>query len=450
MAINLRKIMGDLQHVDPQIQTFALMSITRLAPQIVESAEEIQSIYDKLQGLIKSENPDVVFLARKASNHIDTVFRPYFQERAAKKHPQTRNPRDMDRESLLQTLDENLDSKYLASIIIRFIEVGTSQDLSVLQRFLSHSDERVRANTVEVFDALGAAANVEALLPLLADRNNRVRGNVITALVGFGHTDVKRNLEEMLCMGMIGMRETAVWVLSRLELPFCEELLIRASADPYDGVRLRAVQSLAVYPTRPSIDLLKRMMNDIDINICEAAVESLKSIKECLLQAKQERESEQPQEVQSQEAREDAAGVELEPLEADPVHLSGVMKLPEPRPTVQASEERLALREFGTEIYQMCRMNVITHEVLDNVFYEILRYQDFLRAYLTKKQRGDTGEVSPTAAIDQLQDKIKSAFVELGERALELTKKHELKIPGDEGERVKPFLLRLQELESRE
>ncbi len=479
MAINLQKIQSDLNHGDPQIQTFALMSITRLSPQLVDSVQEIQAVYDKLQSLIKSNNPDVVFLARKATNHIDTVFRPYFKDLGKREGGPPQDPRTMSREELLRTIDSSLEHKYVASLVMRFIEVGQREDLSALRQFLQHEDDRVRSNTVEVFESLGDSNYVEDIKPLLSDRNNRVRGNAIMALVKLGHTDVRRNIEEMLCMGMISMRETAVYVLSQLKLPFVEELLIKASADPYDGVRLRATKSLGNFITRRAIVRLKQLMNDIDINICEAAVESLRTIKRTHEELKNQRTQEvqappqpvappapEPAPVAPPPAPEPVPEETVVPQKAAPApppepmpttppqaqfidesevepapgdeELEVVEETPPPAPRAGSPEAQKAevLRELGTEIYQLCRMNEITHESLDNVFYEILRYQDFLRAYLVKKQKGATSDVNPRAAIEQLQSKIKDSFAELGRCAADLMDKGKLRISEEHAESI--------------
>ena len=543
MAINLKKIRSDLNHGDPQIQTFALMSITRLSPQLVDSVEELQSVYDKLQTLIKSDNPDVVFLARKASNHIDSVFRPYFKELEVKEARKGLDPTKMGREDMLRNLDASQDPKFMASLVMRFVELGKREDLSALRPFLQHQDDRVRSNTVEVFQALGNENNVEDVKPLLKDRNNRVRGNAILALVRLGYKDVRRNIEEMLCMGMISMRETAVYVLSQLDEAFVEELLIRASHDPYDGVRLRASKALGNFITRPAIVRLKQLMNDIDINICEAAVESLRRIKRVHEELKRDRSgSRKPLEHALASDRDGVPEVGITPLDsptpaAEPAKTEGAVVQEEPSTSTlesssaegvahlaeqpaaeqpaagqsaagqpaagqpaagqpaaeqpaagqsaagqpaagqpaaeqpaaeqpaagqpaaglspgpgQASaeqpgdgqacdlplrpsessrreeEQAEVLRDIGTEIYQLCRMNEITHEALDNIFYEILRYQDFLRAYLVKKQKGVSSDVSPRNAIEQLQAKIKNSFAQLGLCAVKLLDKGKLKL----------------------
>src|SRR5437016_2290308 len=80
MAVKLDKIYQDCSHPDPQIQTFALMSITRLSPQLVDAPDQIEKIVDKLKQLMASKNPDVVFLARKAVNHLEVQFKQYLQK----------------------------------------------------------------------------------------------------------------------------------------------------------------------------------------------------------------------------------------------------------------------------------------------------------------------------------------------------------------------------------
>lgn len=463
MAINLQKIRSDLEHADPQIQTFALMSISRLSPELVDSASEIQVVYDRLQKLIASDNPDVVFLARKATNHVDAVFRPYLKEKRQAAGP-PRDPRTMEREELLATLDVGLDPKLLSALVMRFVEVGRREDLSALAPFLGHEDDRVRSNVVEVYAALGSREHVDVLKPLLADRNNRVRGNVIMALVRLGETDVRRPLEEMLCMGMISMRETAVWALSQLKLPFIEDLVLRASHDPYDGVRLRATKTLGTYVTRRAIVRLKELMNDLDINICEAAVEGLRHIKRLHDEARTRGSAPAPTPVVSDATAPHVApsaakrqGPDLraqpsiiEPVEVPPapgdeaVAVAAPSPAPAPSPVPAGEGRDETLRELGTEIYQLCRMNEITHEALDNVFYEILRYQDFLRAYMVKKQKGETGDVNPRSAIEQLQGRIRESFGELGRVAAELIDRGKIRVPDDHQENVQRLVAQLR------
>jgi len=524
MAINLNKIHSDLNHDDPQIQTFALMSITRLSPELVNSAEEVQSIHGKLSELVLSENSDVVFLARKAINHIDSVFKPYLKE-TQPKVPVNQDPQTMSREELLIVLDSALDPKYLASVAVRFIAVGKHDDLSSLTPFLRHENDRVRSNVVEVFETHGSMQQVDLIKPLLADPNNRVRGNAIIALVAMGYDDVGNDLNKMLCMGMVSMRETAVYVLSCLSLPFVEKLLVKATSDPYEGVRVRATRALSRFVSPVAITRLRQLMNDIDINICEAAIESLRKIKashEANKRGKVSQSSEEKQKLQkppspvqestpavnehkltSKKAEEldivqqHSISSSVQPLEQSSsdildrhdedildrhdedildrhdediddsnlvtshpdsdiennnqatvyddsdiddsmerkIIVSEALESSDDLSSLEATEleKHVKFRELGTSVYQLCRTNSLSHHVIDTIFYEILRYQDFLRAYLSKKRDVENGgnDNESKHAIKQLQLKIEEAFVKLGEAAFSQINNGSLDVSGN-------------------
>jgi hypothetical protein len=238
----------------------------------------------------------------------------------------------------------------------------------------------------------------------------------------------------MLGLSAISMRETAVWVLSQLERPFVAPLLIRALDDPYDGIRLRAVRALAKYPTKESVRALKAAMNDIDINICEAAAESLRALKVLIQGAQQARR------------QSEAAGAPAEPETpaeaAEPEAAAASAQGARPAPT--GTESLTTYRDLGTSIYQLCRLNAVTHESLDATFYEILRYQDFLRAYLLKKQKGGAPDGSEAAeAIRKLQMRIAKAFVDLGQTAEGLLRSGDIKVPVDAQAEVQSLLARL-------
>jgi hypothetical protein len=546
MAVNLAKICADLAHPDPQIKTFALMSITRLSPQIVDSPAEIREIAARLKPLSASDNPDVVFLARKAFNHIDSAFKDCLHEQPAaapaspmagshavflqaleapvvpvtvaatpvqtvaiepqpaavivlpteptpvaaaivispepapapavvavaaapvvvpaavpvaaaqvvtpaaappvvSPAPRTPPPRApaappkpagpplpdaaaLSRPELLDAITRPLPTYYIASCLIQLASKGTTADLDALRSLLEHPDDRVRANAIEVFERLGVHHHIDWLVPRLADRNNRARGNAAVALAKLGYAGVEDTLRDMLAQSAMSMRETAVYVLSKIDMPFVEALLLHALDDPYEGVRLRATKALARYPTRPVVIALKRMLNDLDINICEAAAEALRGIKVLL---------------QSQRAAAEAA-LPLAPEKVEPAPPPPTAAAPAPVPA-SAPEKAAQLDELyrglGTEIYQLCRLNVLTHENLDSVFYEVLRYQDFLRNYMVK--RGDPEDATRTSAIEHLQDKIKASFTQLGRQAAELLQRQQLQLPAREGEPVRKLLAEL-------
>jgi hypothetical protein len=439
MAINLGKIQGDLGHADPQIQTFALISVTRLAPNLVEGEEEVRQLFSRLEQLIRSDNPDVVFLARKASNHLRAHFRGALGEARPRPRPgKDANPATMKRVELLASLAGCEDPQRLSSLIIRLVEHGSSEDLKVLAGYLKHSNDRVRSNALEVFVRWGDASHLPLVRPLAEDPSNRVRGTALLALERFGDPRVPEYLAAMLHLPQISMRETSVWVLSQIDKDWVAGLLVRAMEDPYDGIRLRVVRSLAKYPTRESVRALKQAMNDIDINICEAAAESLRALK-LLIQG-------------AQAARQKETGAEQDLVQVEATKpVEAVASQPQPEIQEAAADSRVvrekqsALRDLGTAIYQLCRLNAITHESLDETFYEILRYQDFLRGFLIQNQKsGEAGGGDLTDKIRQLQVRIAHSFVTLGEIAEGLLSKGDIRIPSDQQAEVGGILARIR------
>lgn len=433
MAINLSKIATDLSHKDPQIQTFALISVTRLSPTLVDDSSQVRGLAGRLDELIRSDNPDVVFLARKASNHLRAHFRALLGDDGGPRPAGETDPARMSREELLAAaFAPDVDPMRLASLVVRLVDKGRPEDLDRLAPLLKHANDRVRSNTLEVFVRHGNAAHVELVRPLASDPSNRVRGTALLALDRLGGDGVPEALIAMLQLPAISMRETAVWVLSQVDKPWASVLLVKALEDPYDGIRLRAVRALAKYPTKESVRALKTAANDMDINICEAAAESLRSLK-VLIQNRAETAA-----AKGSEAPAPAAA----PAAAAPAPAAAEAAAPPVRP--DPAEARGALhRELGTAIYQLCRLNLVTHERLDASFYEILRYQDFLRAYLVKRQKAGAEAPDAPETIRQLQGKITQSFVELGRIAEELVRTKAIKIPADRQAEVDSIMSRL-------
>ncbi len=461
MAINLSKITTDLAHKDPQIQTFALISITRLSPNLVDDAPQVRGLLIRLDELIRSSNPDVVFLARKASNHLRANFREFLGEE--RRDPASLDPAKMSREELLAAIgDDQLPPTVLATLVVRLVDRGRPEDLDRLAPLLRHGNDRVRSNALEVFVRHGGNQHLALVRPLAEDPSNRVRGTAVLAMERFGDPTVPETLTAMLRLSAISMRETAVWVLSQIEKPWAGEILAKALEDPYDGIRLRSVRALAKFPTRESIRALKQAMNDIDINICEAAHESLRAL-QVLIQGRVEAQKVPPAQApapapppaaaasapapgQAQPGKGPAGTPAAPPGPAPATRTTGTQPAAGGAASPQAGSEAVAtgLRELGTSVYQLCRLNQVNHDRLDTTFYEILRYQDFLRAFLIKKQKqGGGAPVEGDEAIRQLQQRIAGAFVELGRVARELLDEGALRIPSEHQAEVQGILARL-------
>jgi hypothetical protein len=375
--------------------------------------------------------------------------------------PSPRRPaRDLERAELLAALDPAADPIYLASVVIALVKKGRREDVDRLFPLLEHSDDRVRANAVEVLGAHGNELHIPLLLPLLEDRSNRVAGNACLALARFDHPAVPRRIAAMLKSTLVSMRETATYVLSVLDKDYVEPLLIRAASDPYEGVRLRAIRALPRFLTRESVTALKNALNDIDINICETAAAGLRAIKAVLQARRAEPEapatdaagpppavdSALPPAAPGGEVRPGAADARdpslagaigpgfagpagpATPLAVDDAVPPGSLPAdqpPGPRPDMGLLAS--IHHELGTAVYQLCRSNALTNEILDGIFYEILRYQDFLRAYQAKQARGD--DPSQRQAIEKLEEKIRVSLVSLGRQAAPLINDRQVSVP---------------------
>ena len=628
MAVNLSKIHNDLSHPDVQIQTFALMCITRLSPQIVQSPDEIRGIRKKLGELSSSENPDVIFLARKAINHLDSSFHSVLDGNprgevpavaavspvavspvaVSVPHPdnvaasagsslpepspepahvpaRTREPGSIpvqpvstpvplseaafpppsrassepsvaatppaypvapsrpveihseaspvpgsptpgpvpastvpsahvtvppeaapesrgdtlpmgrrDAEALpLEVLLERIrfggDPVSLANLTIALVSRSDRSCLEVVRPLLGHNDYRVRGNAVEVLASFADPQIAEDLVPLLEDSNNRVRGNAVLALAQVDHPQVRPALQSMLGSRMISMRESAAWAATQIDKPYAEGLLIQASKDPYEGIRLRAIKSLGRFLSRESIEVLRGGLNDIDINVCEAAAESLREIKIKLIarrqaQAAQLARSTRPSESEGSpvptpsvappaskaDVAAAASGVATTPIQvrandatADDATANAATPSPDPsEPSPEEAEADSthappvedktagmaplllnAYLEFGHTAYKLCRESKVTHELLDGIFYDLLRCQDFLAAYTARRDKGDA-DLNISMAIQKLEIRVRENLVGLGRQSAILYEGKMLRVPDLERSQIMGQLDRIR------
>jgi hypothetical protein len=126
------------------------------------------------------------------------------------------------------------------------------------------------------------------------------------------------------------------------------------------------------------------------------------------------------------------------PEEAEPEPVAA----PTPAPKPDGDLLSVAYKDLGETVYHLCRNNLITNELLDGLFYEILRYQDFLRAYQSKQSKAQ--DPSQQAAIDKLQEKIRTAMIGLGRQAASLFKDGQVPIAEKEKAVVQPILDRVK------
>lgn len=153
-----------------------------------------------------------------------------------------------DHEHVLATL-----GKYLALF-------GRPEILDEALRLLEHRDARVRANTIEGLEELGSDLAVPAVMPLLRDTDNRVRANAAKFLVTMSPDEVRATLQEMLGSDEEWMRDSAIYILTRVEVPGREKLLLSVLEDASSDIARKALEALATLPPSAAIrDCLERL-----------------------------------------------------------------------------------------------------------------------------------------------------------------------------------------------
>lgn len=118
---------------------------------------------------------------------------------------------------LLARIDEETDPFIIATMVKVIGVLGDGAVLPVLSRFLASPDPRVRANTVEGISFVHDNAKVSILEPLVDDPDNRIRANALMALYTIREPFVIDRLRGMLQSDLEANRESARFVIERIE-----------------------------------------------------------------------------------------------------------------------------------------------------------------------------------------------------------------------------------------
>lgn len=271
-AGQVQKVLRDLKSGTDKLKILALMYVPRIKDPNSNSPEEIELLSQMILEATKSSNPDISFLARKAHNSL--------QSKLGQSSPPTPAPPKPQEEIVLEIPSATTESTDLDHL--SWLQTIQSNDFSIdrMQECLQDKDSRIRATAVEVVSRVcDAPTQQQLLLPLLQDENNRVKGNAVVALGSINLDSVTEALAQMLSSTRISFRESAVWAIG--SLPPSEILkgfLLKCLHDPYRDIRLRAVEGLERYPHADVILQMRRLQNDLDIEICEKSSEVLASI----------------------------------------------------------------------------------------------------------------------------------------------------------------------------
>ncbi|HOO72878.1 MAG TPA: HEAT repeat domain-containing protein [Spirochaetota bacterium] len=146
-----------------------------------------------------------------------------------------------------------------------------------------HHDLRIQA--AKALHEIAGEGSVDALIGLLADKEHTVRTTARSLLETMDHEYARKALHDATFIQLIrGMndrepvRRKTVQQIGEERIREGLPLLHRACGDPYRGVRLDAVKSIAVFRDPSSIDAVVRLLDDRFRDIRLAAVLTLEQI----------------------------------------------------------------------------------------------------------------------------------------------------------------------------
>ncbi|MBI3891132.1 MAG: HEAT repeat domain-containing protein [Candidatus Wallbacteria bacterium] len=424
MSLKIQRIIEDLSDSDAEIQTLALTTLTRLSLDDSVTPAQLTELRNRLGQLCSAGNGDIAFLAKKALNYVDGGARHQQQAAASQAGP----PADsqLTGRQIMSELARQSDPNRLATLLAQLRRAGEAAVLGDIAKFLKHADDRVRANSVEVFEDLGDRTHIPLLVPMLNDPNNRVKSNVVKALGRFGDPQVKEYLASMLDSDKVAMRESAVYAIAQLGKLDVEDLLVRAASDAYEGVRMRAVKCLADSGSEKAINALTRRIDDNDPTVRQQAIDVLAAkgvnVQELIEQRRElglvEPTSNLPY-IPTPAAKPSPEDEEFQARVREKVEKTLKLEILNIAQELREAEMRARMArllfKIGVDTFEMCRRGELKDKTLMVHYYEITKYQDFLRQLSKKTEGGDGLKTQVLASgLEQYRAKMRASFVRLG------------------------------------
>lgn len=138
----------------------------------------------------------------------------------------------------------------------------------------------VRASVCEALGLLRPSGASRALLDMLADPEESVREAAAHALTSYAGSELTASQPELRIAyenGSVPVRLAVIAIVSTFEDAEADQLLIDATRDPSEAVRLRGVSALASRPKEAAIAALINALTDPSVEVRTAAVPALGS-----------------------------------------------------------------------------------------------------------------------------------------------------------------------------
>lgn len=159
-------------------------------------------------------------------------------------------------------------------------ELAATRVAPLLRARLDDDAWPVRAALAEALGRLKADETVPALVPLLVDPEEPVREAAADALASFPPKELASHMPALAAayeQGSVVVRKQMVLLVGRLEDASGDALLVRASTDASDSVRLRAVTALGDRRGEVVVEPLVARLTDASLEVRMAAVAALGS-----------------------------------------------------------------------------------------------------------------------------------------------------------------------------
>ncbi|MCO4783076.1 MAG: hypothetical protein KC646_12195 [Candidatus Cloacimonetes bacterium] len=271
----LTKIISELKKTNEKLMILALMQVPSLKPDADYNADDLKALSQLISSNVLSNNPDVSYLSRKAANHMQDKF----QLTPVDENVILGDSSDDSDEFI--TIDESFSQDPLSLEKQLLALPDNYQDHDNILPFLMHSNNRIIATTIETLarTAYPKQELITECKPFLDSDHNRIKANAIIAIGTLDFSLVSEHLSAMFQTTKISMRESAVYAISKLQTSMAlQKLLLKCLHDPYLDIRLRAIDILKRYNHPDVVTQMKRLANDLDIEICEAALETIEAL----------------------------------------------------------------------------------------------------------------------------------------------------------------------------
>jgi len=476
MSFDIQRLIEDLQNSDPDIKLLALNTLSRFQYEKLKVKSGLDLIRVELAKLTTHEESNVVFLAKKALDHyqksignqgnpseggnqgtvsvnLDELNHPDTEIRnACLAQILSLKVVEAYKEVLLLLARER-DPRIIATAIRALAQIGNEKTVTLLQVYLYFSDARIRANAVEAIEQLGQHESIISMLPpLLNDPDNRVRANVIKAIGAVDPSEVLSHLQKMLRHKQLPQRSSAVYVLSQIKGKETIDLLNQASTDENEGIRLQVVDALAKRTDQEVIPILRRLSQDIDVEVSEKALQAIEDFSQrkmvdlvdlAAIQDQQDLEEEQARLEEEKSRLEQEEQNQQDDIDQDAVD----------------EELEVLFLKTGNEILSSIKSNILKDDrFLENAYqidklkqnFEDRRAKHSDKNFMGSLKKVFGGSFDEQVTLQKIEMALEDAIIELGQKAYEIHLKEKTEYPGLQKTfaRVTELFALLQETES--